>query len=358
VRYDHYSDFGSTTNPKFTLRWQPTRELLLRAAYGTGFRAPTLFDLVQPGYRTNTNNSFSDPLRCDITGGVNDCDLQYNSLRSGNSALKPERSTQYYVGGVWEPAYKYTEGLSIGVDYYWIEIKDVIQQVVADSIFQNFPAFANQVVPAPGYNGATYVVRKPGVDPNFPNLPNEIAYVVEPTINLGKNGVDGIDFDLRYRMPGAVWPTNWGRLYARINGSYIMHYKQTQASDNSYPNLVGTGGAPQGAISRYRHYASLDWGYGPWGATLAQTYQLGYSEPDFTSDDPNAKRRVGDYEVYDQQGRYSGIRNVEFALGIRNLFNRAPPQVANVGSFQIGYDPSYGDPRGRMYYGSISVTFR
>ncbi|MEO5676088.1 MAG: TonB-dependent receptor, partial [Usitatibacter sp.] len=30
VRYDHYSDFGNTTNPKYSLRWQPTPTLLLR----------------------------------------------------------------------------------------------------------------------------------------------------------------------------------------------------------------------------------------------------------------------------------------------------------------------------------------
>ena len=37
VRYDDYSDVGSTTNPKFSLRFQPVPELLLRASYNTGF---------------------------------------------------------------------------------------------------------------------------------------------------------------------------------------------------------------------------------------------------------------------------------------------------------------------------------
>jgi len=62
--------------------------------------------------------------------------------------------------------------------------------------------------------------------------------------------------------------------------------------------------------------------------------------------------------VYDIQARYGGFKNVELALGVRNLLDRAPPQVANIGTFQIGYDPSYGDPRGRMYYGTVSVAFK
>ena len=39
VRYDHYSDFGNTTNPKFSLRWNPAKELLFRGSWGTGFVA-------------------------------------------------------------------------------------------------------------------------------------------------------------------------------------------------------------------------------------------------------------------------------------------------------------------------------
>jgi iron complex outermembrane receptor protein len=365
VRYDHYSDVGGTTNPKVSLRWQPSREVLMRASYGKGFRAPSLFDLFQPIYRTNTNNSFNDPLRCDITESVSDCDLQFNSLRGGNAALKPERSTQYSVGAVWEPAWQYTQGLSIAVDYFWIEIKDVITQITADQIFFNpasFASYSTTVVPAAGYNGATYVVRRPGVDPAFPNLPNSILNVIEPTINVGKQGVDGIDIDLRYRLPAALWPTAWGGLNAGINGTYYNHFKLTQPADFSYPNFAGQSGVPygytQGAIPRWKHYATLDWTYGPWGVTLAETYQTHYDEPDFLSEDPNGKRTVGSYEVWDIQARFNGFKNVQLALGVRNLFDRAPPRVGDVGTFITGYDPSYGDPRGRMYYGTISVAFK
>ncbi len=38
-RYDKYSDFGNTTNPKVGFRWQLVPEVVLRASYGTGFRA-------------------------------------------------------------------------------------------------------------------------------------------------------------------------------------------------------------------------------------------------------------------------------------------------------------------------------
>jgi iron complex outermembrane receptor protein len=45
VRYDHYSDFGSTTNPKIGIIWEPVDGVNFRGSYGRSFRAPGLRDL-------------------------------------------------------------------------------------------------------------------------------------------------------------------------------------------------------------------------------------------------------------------------------------------------------------------------
>ena len=39
-RFDRYSDFGDTRNPKFGVSWYPINSLELRGAYSTSFRAP------------------------------------------------------------------------------------------------------------------------------------------------------------------------------------------------------------------------------------------------------------------------------------------------------------------------------
>ena len=338
VRYDHYSDVGNTTNPKLSLRWQPAKTLLLRGSYGKGFRAPTLSDLFQPTFITNTNNSWSDPIRCPVTDAVNDCNIQFNSQRGGNPSLKPERSTQWNGGVVWDPI----DQVSIGVDYFWVEIKDVITVLDASVIFGNFATYA-----------PNFVVRKPP-DPVFPNLPGEINYVREILINASKQQVSGFDVDLTLRQP-----TPWGKFVSRFTGTYLAHYKQTPLDSDQYQEFVGTAGQPQGALSRWRHYWTIDWEYGPWGLTAAQNFQNGYTEfisNAFTGD--TDERRVGSYEIYDLQGRYTGFKNVTLRAGIRNIFDRAPPVSGGTGTFQVGYDASYGDPRGRMYYGSINVSFK
>lgn len=45
ARYDNYSDFGETINPKLSISWQITDKFMLRGSAGTGFRAPDLVDL-------------------------------------------------------------------------------------------------------------------------------------------------------------------------------------------------------------------------------------------------------------------------------------------------------------------------
>lgn len=45
LRHDHYSDFGSTTNPRAALVWQTTPRLTSKLLYGTAFRAPAFLEL-------------------------------------------------------------------------------------------------------------------------------------------------------------------------------------------------------------------------------------------------------------------------------------------------------------------------
>ena len=333
VRYDHYSDFGSTTNPKFSLRWQPTESFLIRGSYGDGFRAPALADLFQPLLKTNTNNSFDDPIRCPVTGSVIDCNLQFNSLRGGNPDLKPEKSKQYNVGVVWEPV----KQLSVGVDYFNVKIDDVITVIDADTIFANFNQYLGQIVRGP-------------VDPNFPNLPGPITAVKESTLNIGKQEVSGYDIDLRFQQA-----TAWGKFKASMTGTYLDHYKTTDLASGALIENVGQSAAPQGAVIRWRHYATLGWDYGPWNVTAAENYQIGYTEQGGL--DPSGLRHVGSYEVYDLTGTYTGFKNLKLQAGIRNIFDRAPPVSVGTGTFQVGYDASYADPRGRMFFGTITVMF-
>jgi iron complex outermembrane receptor protein len=316
---------------------------VLRGAYGTGFRAPTLSDLYQP-LGTTFAGSFDDPVRCPVTGSDYDCHetsnygVPYRSHIGGNPGLQPEKSRQWNVGVVWQPVAE----LSVSADYFRVEVRNLIQFASDVAIRDHFSALA-----------PTQVVRKPP-DANFPNLPGEIDYLILQSVNLGTLQTSGFDVDLRWRPPA----TSIGRFSASLNGTYVFDYKVAGLDPDAFPRSAGSRG-PSGAISRWRHYATLDWSYGAWAATLASTLQSGYSEPCLELDVTGcATRRVGTYSVWDAQGRYTGLRNLTLTLGVRNLLDVAPP-LSNQGStFQAGYDPTYADPRGRMFYGAIRYAFQ
>jgi iron complex outermembrane receptor protein len=333
LRSDYYSDFGSDTNPKVSLRWQALPTVAVRAAYGTGFRVPTLSDLYLPPEVGSTLNTFDDPLRCPVTHSPNDCATNFLSHSGGNPALRPEKSRQWGAGLVVGPL----SGWMTRFDYFQVEVRDVIDTLQADEIFADYPFWA-----------PTHVVRGPPEAP-YPSLPGPIDYVIENQINFGSFRTSGIDADISWAAP----ETRLGRLTFALDGTYTRGYSRAGINTTLFPTGVGTRG-PDGAIVRWRHYFTLDWSAAEWGATLTQTYQGGYDEVDLLSCDQNlhcpGTRRVNSYSLWDLQGRYQGIRNITLSLGVRNLFDTPPPVSNQSQDMQVGIDPTYADPRGRMYY--------
>ncbi len=343
ARHDHYSDFGGTTNPKIALRWQPTRSLLVRGSWGTGFRAPSLPELytAQQVNQVLGDEQVYDPVRCPITNLISDCLGPFNVIDGGNPVLQPERSTQYTAGVVWAP----TERVSLALDYWNIDKKNVIGTLDEFVIFDNYARY-----------GASNVVRGP-VDPAYPNLPGPVDYLIVYNENLGRLKTSGLDIGVQFRSDA----TSFGRFAFKLDGTYIADWK---LAFEGLPSVSDAGRIGTfGPVPRWRHYATLNWDYGAWSATLAQTYQSGYSETDPKPCDPEIQecsgtRRVGSYSIWDLQTRYTGFRNTTIAVGIRNLFDRDPPFAAQGTSFQVGFDPLYADPRGRLYYARLTYAFK
>jgi iron complex outermembrane recepter protein len=346
VRYDNYEGVGSKTTPKVSLRWQPMQQVLLRAAVGKGFRAPSLLDLYAPQTTGVTPPGLSDPLRCPTTGdGIKDCSTQFPNLNGGNPNLKPEQSTNTTLGIVLEP----TANFSASVDYFDIKLKETITNgVIADTILSDLAKYG-------------YLVTRGPVDPAFPNLPGPITQIAQTNVNLGSTNLSGVDLDLHWRIPAA----EWGKFTVGLTGTYFTKY-DSENPDGTFTGQVGqvdtnTGGV----IPRWKHYLSVNWNRGPWSITAAQNYQRGYhdidgtfvdrTDPAFTIPPHNVKA----YVTYDLQASYLGIKNLTITGGIRNIFDQDPPYTNAGGQvyFQGGYDPGYSDPRGRFFYAKATYKF-
>jgi iron complex outermembrane receptor protein len=330
VRHDQYSDFGGTTNPKIAVRWQPARPLLLRASWGKGFRAPTLPDLYIQQF-TSSVGGVEDPVRCPITGNPYDCGMAgFPTVSGGNRELQPETSTQATAGLVWEPI----AGTSIGVEAWHIDKDDVIAALQPDFILAHTDVY-----------GTSNVVRGP-IDPAFPGLPGPIRTILAYNQNVGGLTTSGLDVALRVRSPAGPL----GRFSFALDGTYIHAFTAT------LPGIDPEQGAGcdgfYGAVPRWRHYAQLRWQYGAWDATLAQTFQSGYT--DARTNPAGDTRRVGSYSLWDLQGVWTGWSRAKVVLGVRNLLDTEPPFTNNPAHY--GFDPLYAETRGRSIYARVSYA--
>ena len=114
VRYDHYSDFGGTVNPRFALVWDINEQLTSKFLYGRAFRAPSFVEL-------GTQNS---------------------PLSQGNKNLKPETINTVE----WAFDYRPSSALRTALNLYYYHIDDGINITPSQTqqgIFQ-YNNFGNQ----------------------------------------------------------------------------------------------------------------------------------------------------------------------------------------------------------------------
>ncbi len=335
IRIDHYQIVGSKMTPKLSLRYQPSQMFLLRGSYGKGFRAPSLADLYAPQIQGLTA-VLNNPGDCVNKVGQG-CDAQYPTTAGGNPKLKPETSNNASWGVVFEP----TKNISASIDFFNIEIKNVIANGGLDPIFifSHLSTWGSLV---------SYGAH----DPALLGVPGAllVTSVNQENINLGSERVSGFDLDYKQLIPTATS----GKFTLVMHGTYFSKY-QTRNPDGSYTDQIDTASqtlSNGGVIPRWKHRAEIDWQKGDWDTLLAQNWQGSYVDTGGTT--------VGTWETYDLNIGYTGFKDWRLNLGAKNVLDKDPPFTGAAGSlwFQAGYDPAYADPRGRFVYLSVGYKFK
>lgn len=335
ARWDHYDKVGGTINPKLGVRWRPTDALVLRGSVGRGFRAPSLYELYHPR-ESGTTGTLADPVLCAQPGeNAASCALEWTTLRLGNPNLKPEKSTQFSLGGVLQA----TPNLSVSVDYWNIQKSDVISEVGEQTILSNLDKYGN-------------LVKRYDDDPN-----EEIEYIILEKANRGKQKSAGVDVVLD--LQGLR--TSVGQFSARLSGTWMLKSEQQSAPGDPFVSNLGRF-INDAVVQRWRHRLSVSWERGPLGLTLGNTFYAGYEDqnPPFATGTgtPDPDRRVSAYSLWDLSGSYEVTPKFTVRAGVQNLLNTAPPFSNQAYYFLSGYDPSYTDPRGRFFYMSAQYQFK
>jgi len=313
----------TTTNPKLAVSYRPSKEVLARASYGTGFRAPSIAELFLP-VRSGTTASFvKDPVSGEIA--------QFDLDRYGNPLLKPEKSKQFSAGLVLEP----NKNWNASLDYWIIRKTDIISEIGEQTVFDN-PVY---------YNDPKIVVR---------DSDGAVSYLQFKKENRGKLDTSGLDIGLNWHGDA----TSLGRFSASLNGTLITEYKFQ--SDPNSPMTDGLGVfRDDKAVQRWRHKLNIDWTQGPVSMTLGNTFFSSYRDQNIPGlADPGWNDRdVKAYSLWDLTGSYAFSKSLKLRAGVINVFDTPPPFTNQSRYFEVTWDPTYGDPRGRSFFANLQYKF-
>lgn len=340
VRWDDYQDDSSVNDavsPRIALGYRPTENLLTRLAWGKSFRAPDMqrlfggdtqsfVDILDPEFLVDENGDpCNDPTAPDCSPTL----VQSVTLSIGsNINLQEEEGSNLSLGVIWEAQ----EGLTFTVDYFQIELDEVVTTVSAQSIvdicflFDVLCEFVNR--DAQG------------------TLNGSDAAIESDAINFAEQDTRGIDL-----VVNIDWQNDLGSWSSNLSITWIEEFETRFSRDARSVENVGLGILPE-----YRANLVLDWTSEAWGATLRMNYVdslagsfcLPCSKDQFTDSWLISSASVR----YD----YSEFTRVRF--GINNLTNEEPPEDPTQDNwpwFQNGV--GYYNSIGRELYLQIDTSF-
>ncbi len=330
ARWDHYSDFGSTVNPKAGIKWKASPNLALRATYSSAFRAPSLSETQQqqiPGFAI-----VRDPVLCPVPNPANpNCEKFVPAISSGNPVLKPERAWSATAGIVFEP----WRDTSFTVDAFSIRRHDQIDFID--------PAFLlDHEADYPGY-----VVRNP--DGTLKQL--NVHYT-----NLAESRVWGIDVSAHARKT----IVDVGRVGIDGSWEWLPHYWVAQTPQSPLVDWAGFYEQPKS-----RAHIAFSFDRGPWRSSLTWNYTAGYQRA-FTGSDPSCPYAtttpslcsISSWSTFDL---FFGYVDPKFEIGlvVNNIGNvQAPFDERFARSYATAFDPAYHSAIGRFFRLTARYVFR
>jgi outer membrane receptor protein involved in Fe transport len=386
-RYSKVSTFGSTNNFKYALEWKPFDDLLLRGTVEEVFRAPSVGELYSSG--SDAPNIHSDPCT-GYTGAPAGSPLalacQYvptngtftnNFVTSGTQAstivegaavagfpIKPEHGKSYDFGAVYSPSW--LPGLSTTVDFWRVNLNDVISSVGAQSVLD---------LCAAGQTQFCQYIKRVASGPNAGQLAQGF---IEPTANLGSLSTSGVDFSANYKLP----QFSFGQFSVGMNATYLKYYTaQTAPGDpgnvtfNDAGHLLPYGSAAASAcpdnagvclFPRWRGQGYVSWQAGGWDAQWRMRYigkfQNGGAVDSGQDTAPNGvPGTILKYgaTIYNDVSLGYNIEalNTRVDFGVNNLFDKQPPILYANNTLNANTDPSDFDLIGRYFWGRVTVKF-
>jgi iron complex outermembrane receptor protein len=350
IRYDDYSDFGSTTNPKIGFTWDVAGGLSLRGNYGTSFNAPSLADTtgaVDSRAQIITVSPYRAP-----GSPITDLFRPTIVLAGGNPDLKPQTADTWSIGADWKPTS--LPGFSAGVTYWNIELKNTI--VVAPPGFPTslftVPAFQKFVTINPTLAQAQAATAGMFIDgaPNIAALYGATTpYLILDARrkNVGNLYATGLDFNASYTQS-----TDFGSVFATFYATRLLDRDSEAFKGAGKVDLLGVN------TSKLQLSATTGVNWGGLTASATLNHRQGYkvtgagSQTKTGSFDPINLAFI--YRFDESQGQNPGwARGMTLSLNIDNAFNEKVPFL----NVSPGQTPTNGSTIGRFFNMGLTKHF-
>jgi iron complex outermembrane receptor protein len=342
ARIDDYSGFGSTTNPKVSIKYRPFKQIMFRGSYNTSFRVPT-FNQIFNGITDSpySGSDLADPVAC--PGGVPNATpacafIRPEILTGGTPGLRPETARQFNAGVVIQPV----KDFSLSVDWWSIAVDNTIQLLTLTQLIQNASLFPDRFI------------RDPST--------NTILAIDDTWINAGSRRTQGLEISARGGIDGLG-----GRFDAGLDGTLLLKKREKLTPTSAYgPSLIGVFTFAGDLGVRWKHNAFISYSTKDWSLALTQIFRKGYKNfalPGIASGAitrPDYNAFVNDYIIYNVAVSYNGIPGYKMSLGVKNLFNTDPPfAITYDGNSGAGssWEPRVADPRGRSFTVNVEAKF-
>jgi iron complex outermembrane recepter protein len=347
-RYDDYSSFGSSLDPRIGILWEPIEAMRLRASFGTSYVAPKLLEY-SPGSDNGFAVAFADPF---APGGVsNQLYLSGTDIASLTAQEAESASVGLDVTPVSVP------GFRLGVNYYRIDYKKRIAAppVAPDLILGNPESFGSLVTRDPTVEqvnryiaiaqaGLGFIAFNPDFTPNSAFTPDSVDVLVDlRRRNLSVLKTSGVDLSVQYAFQAGD-----NKFSFDLAGTHITQIDQQITSSSTPFDTVDTFQNPPD----WRARASMGWQRHGWAANFYVDHTDAYVDNRAQTDvRVSSFTSVDGRLAYDFSEAYSGtlLDGMTISASVQNLFDRDPPRTAVLfADGDLGFDPTNANPMGRL----------
>ncbi len=261
ARYTHYGISGSVWTWKYGATWDVTEWARLRATLSTDIRAPNFGETANsPSSGQSTILNTQSLISQQVTG----------ILTNGNPNLLPEIAHGFYAGIVLTPDLgEWLPGFRFSLDYYRLNNTGVIASIGGGEIVSRCLGAPHDIPPSPAFpEYCTYIEFRPGEDPLTQFA---IQHISTTRFNLNSEVVNGLDFNIRNRVPIDLIGIP-GTLSLSTAANYAIDDVTSQPLPNGTTQInhgVGGSGLPRWSLNMTATYAlerwkfSANWRYWP-----------------------------------------------------------------------------------------------